>query len=198
MAAIDTTAQDILFLNARSQNGWRDEPVEEATLRRLYDLMKMGPTSANCSPLRVVFLTTPAAIERLLPAMSPGNRDKTRAAPVVALLAYDRKFYDRIPELFPHNPGAREWFTGSTQAAETTAFRNGTLQAGYFIMAARAVGLDCGPMSGFDAEKVQQTFFADTDWQVNFICALGHGDDATVMPRLPRLAFEDACRIVAA
>src|SRR5690606_26653439 len=121
MAGIDTAAQDILFLNARSQNGWRDEPVDAATLRRLYDLMKMGPTSANCSPMRVVFLTTPAAIERLLPAMSPGNQDKTRTAPVVALLAYDRKFYDRIPQLFPHNPGAREWFTGSAQAAETTA-----------------------------------------------------------------------------
>nr|MBF0684242.1 malonic semialdehyde reductase [Pseudomonas sp.] len=193
MAEINDTALDLLFRNARSQNGWQNKPVSEQQLRELYDLMKMGPTSANCSPLRIVFLTTPAAISRLLPAMSEGNQEKTRSAPVVAILAYDTEFYEKLPQLFPHNPDARNWFTGA--AAETTAFRNSSLQAAYFMLAARAVGLDCGPMSGFDAVKVEAEFFEDGKHRVNFVCALGYGDPTKVMPRLPRLAFEEACRI---
>lgn len=193
MPEIDDTALDILFRNARSQNGWQDKPVSEHQLRRLYDLMKMGPTSANSSPLRIVFLTTPAAISRLLPAMSEGNQEKTRTAPVVAVLAYDTEFYDKLPQLFPHNPDARNWFTGA--AAEATAFRNSSLQAAYFILAARAIGLDCSPMSGFDATKVEAELFEDGKHRANIVCALGYGDPAKVMGRLPRLAFEDACRI---
>lgn len=195
MALLHDDALNTLFRDARSHNGWKDIPVTEDELRQAYDLAKFGPTSANCSPLRIVFLTTPEAIARLLPAMSEGNQDKTRTAPVVAIFAHDSKFYDRIPELFPHNPGAREWFTGSEQVAQTTAFRNGTLQAAYFMLAARSVGLDCAPMSGFDPAKVEAEFFPDGQNKVNFVCALGHGDHDKVFPRLPRLAFEDACRV---
>src|SRR5690606_31792566 len=160
---------------------------------QIYDLMKMGPTSANCSPLRIVFLATPTAISRLLPAMTAGNQDKTRSAPVVAILAYDTEFYEKVPTLFPHNPGARDWFTGA--AAEPTAFRNSSLQAAYFILAARAIGLDCAPMSGFDANKVEAEFFPDGKHRVNMVCALGYGDPSKVMPRLPRLTFGRACGI---
>jgi len=193
MPEVNIEALDTIFRNARSQNGWQDKPVSTEQLHRIYDLMKMGPTSANCSPLRIVFLTTPQSIERLLPAMSAGNQEKTRTAPVVAILAYDTQFYENIPQLFPHNPDARNWFTGS--AAEPTAFRNSTLQAAYFMLAARALGLDCGPMSGFDAAQVEATFFADGRHRANFICAMGYGDPAKVMERLPRLSFEQACRI---
>lgn len=193
MPELTDIALDILFNQARSQNGWRDKPVSEAQLHRIYDLMKMGPTSANCSPLRIVFLTSPEAIARLLPAMSEGNQDKTRTAPVVAILAYDLEFYEKIPQLFPHNPGARNWFVGSV--AEPTAFRNSSLQAAYFMLAARAIGLDCGPMSGFDPKQVEERFFPDGKHRVNLICALGYGDPDKVMTRLPRLSFEQACRI---
>ncbi len=195
MAELKDDALDILFRQARSQNGWQDKPVALAQLHQIYDLMKMGPTSANCSPLRIVFLTTPGAIARLLPAMSEGNQDKTRTAPVVAILAYDSEFYEKLPQLFPHNPDARNWFTSSAAHADTTAFRNSSLQAGYFMLAARAVGLDCGPMSGFNPTQIESEFFPEGKHKVNLVCALGYGDPAKVMSRLPRLDFEQACRI---
>jgi 3-hydroxypropanoate dehydrogenase len=195
-APIDTAALDQLLRGARTQNAWLDVPVPEYLLRELYDLYKWGPTSANCTPLRVVFVTTPAARERLLACLSPGNVDKTRHAPVTAILAMDMQFYDELPRLFPHSPDARSWFAGKPAVIEATAFRNSSLQGGYFILAARALGLDCGPMSGFDAEKLNAAFFPDGRWRVNFVCNLGAGDPAGVFARSPRLPFEDACRIV--
>lgn len=162
------------------------------TLHALYDLMKWGPTSANSCPLRIVFVTTPEAKALLLPAMSAGNVEKTRTAPVTAILAQDMAFYDRLPQLFPH-ADARSWYAGREAAIAEAAMRNSSLQAGYFILAARAVGLDCGPMSGFDAGKVNAAFLGDTTWRVNFLCNLGYGDRAALHPRLPRLAFDEAC-----
>jgi 3-hydroxypropanoate dehydrogenase len=187
-----TTEQ--LFDNARTQNGFTAEPVPESTLRQLYDMMKWGPTSANTSPARIVFVTSAAAKEKLLACMSPGNVDKTRAAPVTAIIGTDMSFYERLPHLFPH-VDAKSWFVGKKEFADTTAFRNSSLQGGYFIIAARALGLDCGPMSGFDADKVDAAFFAGTEIKANFVCNLGHGDPSKVMPRNPRLTFEQACRI---
>ncbi len=186
---------DQIFREARSQNGWADTPVSETLLRAVYDLARMGPTSANCSPARFVFCATPEAKEKLGALSSDGNRPKILAAPVTVIIGYDLKFYEKIPELFPHNPGAKDWFTSSAQLAETTAFRNGTLQGAYFMIAARALGLDCGPMSGFHNAKVDEAFFAGTDIKSNFICSIGKGDPSKVFGRLPRLAFEDACRI---
>lgn len=187
-----TTEQ--LFDHARTQNGFLAEPVPEETLRRLYDLMKWGPTSANTSPARIVFVRSPEAKEQLLACVSPGNVEKTRQAPVTAIIGMDMAFYDKLPQLFPH-VDARPWFTGNAEMAAATAFRNSSLQGGYFIMAARALGLDCGPMSGFDADKLDAAFFAGTSVKANFICNIGRGDPAKVLPRNPRLSFEDACRI---
>ena len=188
-----TTEQ--LFDHARTQNGFTAEPVPESQLRQLYDMMKWAPTSANTSPARIVFVTSPAAKEKLLECMSPGNVDKTRQAPVTAIIATDMAFYEKLPQLFPH-VDAKAWFVGQKEFADTTAFRNSSLQGGYFIIAARALGLDCGPMSGFDAAKVDAAFFAGTEIKSNFIINLGHGDPAKVMQRNPRLSFEEACRIV--
>ncbi len=185
-----------LFHDARSHNAWRDEPVSDDTLRELYALMRMGPTSANTSPARFLFLRTPEAKERLAPALSSGNHDKTMAAPVVTIIAYDPKFYEKLPQLFPHNPDAQGWFTSNEGLAATTAFRNGTLQGAYFILAARAVGLDAGPMSGFDNDKVDDIFLRPYGWRSNFLCNLGHGDPAGVFPRSPRLEFDEACVLV--
>lgn len=192
---ITEKAAQQLFTEARSQNGWQDAPVDNALLKQLYDLMKFGPTAANGSPLRIFFLTSLAAKEKLKPAMSPGNVDKVMTAPVVALLAQDMKFYDQLPKLFPH-ADARSWFAGNDALITESAMRNSSLQGGYFIMAARAVGLDCGPMSGFNAEQVNDLFFKDTSYKINFICGLGHGDASKVFPRLPRLGFDEACRIL--
>jgi len=202
-------ALDQLFRQARTHNAWLERPVSDNTLRELYDLMKWGPTSANCLPLRVLFLRTKEAKERLRPALMPGNVDKTMAAPVTAILAYDELFYEKLPVLFPHNPGIRDVFANSPELAEVTAFRNGTLQGGYFLLAARSLGLDCGPMSGFDNEKVDVEFFpaptAGTEGvevmpagriRSNFLCNLGYGDPAALFPRSPRLAFEEACRLL--
>jgi 3-hydroxypropanoate dehydrogenase len=189
---IDEAGLDLLFRTARTQNKFTDEPVTDEQLRELYDLLKMGPTSANSSPARFLFLRTQEAKEKLRPALSAGNAAKTMAAPVVAIVAYDPKFYDLLPQLFPH-ADARPWFTGSEEFATETAFRNGSLQGAYMILAARAVGLDCGPMSGFDRDKVDQTFLADRGWKSNFLCNIGHGDPAGVFPRSPRLDFEEAC-----
>jgi 3-hydroxypropanoate dehydrogenase len=187
-----TTEQ--LFDHARTHNGFNAEPVTEATLRRLYDMMKWGPTSANSSPARIVFVTSPAAKEKLLACMSPGNVDKTRLAPVTAIIGMDMAFYEKLPHLFPH-ADAKPWFLGKKEFAETTAFRNSSLQGGYFIIAARALGLDCGPMSGFDNAKVDAAFWSGTEIKSNFVCNLGHGDPSKLFARSPRLAFEEACRV---
>lgn len=195
MPRIDDAGLDLLFRNARTQNGWRPEPVSAQQLREIYDLMKMGPTSANCSPLRLVFVTTPEGRKRLAPALSAGNLDKAMAAPVTAILGQDLQFYEHLPRLFPHNQTARSWFEGQPHA-EATAFRNATLQGAYLMLAARAVGLDCGPMSGFDNAKVDAEFFPGGRIRSNFICCLGHGDPAKVFPRSPRFAFDEVCAIV--
>ncbi|MGZ5129815.1 MAG: malonic semialdehyde reductase [Caldimonas sp.] len=187
-----TTEQ--LFDHARTQNGFTDEPVSEATLRRLYDMMKWGPTSANSSPARIVFVTSKAAKDKLLACMSPGNFEKTKAAPVTAIIGMDLAFYDKLPHLFPH-ADAKSWFVGKQEFADTTAFRNSSLQGAYLIVAARALGLDCGPMSGFDNAKVDAAFWAGTSVKTNFVCNLGHGDPAKLFARSPRLSFDEACRI---
>ena len=188
-------ALDALFREARTHSYWRDEPVDDETLRALYELLKMGPTSANCSPARLVFLRSAEAKQRLKPALSAGNIDKTMKAPVTVIVAHDPRFYDQLPKLFPH-ADARSWFAGNYQLAEATARRNGTLQGAYLILAARALGLDCGPMSGFDCDVVDREFFHASGWQSNFLVNLGHGDPALLMPRSPRLAFEEACQIL--
>ncbi len=195
MPQIDASALRQLFTEARTHNAWLDKPVPEALLHQLYDLMKWGPTSANCSPARIVFVQSPAAKARLAPCMSEGNRAKTLQAPVTAILGMDMAFYDQLPALFPHNPEARSWFAGKPDVIATTALRNASLQGGYFILAARALGLDCGPMSGFDADAVNAAFFAGSDVKANFLCNLGYGDPAGLFPRSPRLRFEQACRI---
>lgn len=195
MPTLDDTALDQLFRNARTHNGWLPKPVTDDELRALYELMKWAPTSANCSPARIVFVRTREGKERLRPALSPGNLEKTMAAPVTAIIGYDLEFYEKLPRLFPHTD-ARSWFAGKPAVIETTAFRNGSLQGAYFILAARAVGLDCGPMSGFDNAKVDAEFFAGTSIKSNFLCNLGHGDPARLFARNPRLAFDEACRIV--
>ena len=190
--APDALAQ--LFLEARTHNGWLDRPVVDETLRELYGLLRWAPTAANSSPLRVVFVKSAEAKALLLPCMAPGNVEKTKAAPVTAILAMDMEFHEKLPQLFPH-ADARSWYAGNAPLIEESAFRNGTLQAGYLILAARALGLDCGPMSGFDAAKVNEAFFAGTTHRVNFICNLGHGDPSKLYPRSPRLSFDEACSI---
>lgn len=196
MKRVDDSALDILFRDARSHNGWRAEPVPEAVLRDVYDIARMGPTSANCSPMRIVFVTSPAGKAKLAPALSAGNQAKTAAAPVTAIVAYDLAFYESLPQLFPHEPDAKSWFTGSEAHIQTTAMRNGTLQGAYLMLAARALGLDCGPMSGFDHAKVDEAFFEGTAWRSNFLCNLGYGDPSKLFGRLPRLSFDEACRVV--
>jgi 3-hydroxypropanoate dehydrogenase len=193
---IEEIALDLVLRTARSQNGWLDQPVSDDRLRQLYDLMKWGPTSANCSPARIVFVRTPANKERLRPALSPNNVEKTMTAPVIAIVAYDSRFYEHLPQLFPRNPQVADLFASNQTLAATTAFRNGTLQGAYFIIAARALGLDCGPMSGFDNGKVDAEFFSDGRFKSNFLCGLGHGDPAKVYPRSPRLAFDQACTLL--
>ena len=194
---LDPASLDLLFLNARTQNGWLPTPVSDDQLRRIYDIMKMGPTSTNSCPARILFLRTPAAKARLLPALSPGNVDKTRQAPVTAIIGYDTRFYQWLPKkLFAHRPDMAETYAKNSALTETVAFRNGTLQGAYFMMAARAVGLDVGGMSGFDNAKVDAEFFPDGRVKSNFLCNIGHGDPAKVLPRLPRLDFEEACELL--
>ena len=194
---LDDAALDQLFRSARSHNRWLDCAVAPALLRELYELMKLGPTSANGSPARLVFVHSAAARARLVPLMAPGNQEKTRQAPVSVLIGYDRRFHERLPRLFPHNPAAAAPFAANAALAEATAFRNSSLQGAYLILAARALGLDCGPMSGFDAAAVQREFFAEQpEVAVNFICNLGHGDPAGLFPRHPRLDFDEACRLL--
>lgn len=187
-------ALDMLFSSARTHNAFQDRPVTDDTLRDVYDLLRFGPTSANSSPARFVFVRSAEGKARLEPALSAGNRAKTMAAPVTAIVAYDPKFFDLLPKLFPHTD-ARSWFAGNDALAATTAFRNGTLQGAYLIMAARAVGLDCGPMSGFDTAKVDAEFFAENGYKSNFLINLGYGDPAGLFPRSPRLSFDEACTL---
>lgn len=185
---------NLLFREARTFSRWLDKPVPETILRALYDLLRYGPTSANASPGRFVFAASPAAKEKLKPCLLPGNVAQTMAAPVTAIVAHDLDFPETLPRLFPH-ADARAWFAGNDALVESTAFRNGTLQGAYLIMAARALGLDCGPMSGFDGAMVDRLFFAGTRIRSNFLVNIGYGDRAVLHPRSPRLAFEDACRI---
>jgi 3-hydroxypropanoate dehydrogenase len=189
------TTTERLFTDARTQNGYLPQPVSDDTLRRLYELMKWGPTSANCSPSRLVFVRTAAAREKLLACVSPGNVNKVREAPVTAVLGMDLDFHEQLPKLFPHAPDARSWFAGDAAKRAETALRNSSLQGGYLILAARALGLDCGPMSGFDTAKMDAAFWAGRNVRTNFICTLGHGDPAKLFARSPRLAFDEACAL---
>lgn len=191
---LDNTALDQLFNEARTHSYWQDKPLEAGILEQLYTLTALGPTSANCSPGRFVFVTSQEGKEKLKPALSSGNIEKTMSAPVTVIVAHDMAFYDRLPQLFPH-ADARSWFTGSPELVKETAFRNSSLQAGYLILVARSLGLDAGPMSGFDPAKINEAFFADSSWQVNMLINLGYGDSEKLHPRLPRLGFEQACKL---
>ena len=191
---LDQAALDQLFAAARTHNVWLDRPVSDELLHELYECMKWGPTAANGSPARIVFVKSREAKERLLPCMAPGNADKTRAAPVTAIVGMDGAFYEKLPTLFPQ-ADARSWFVGNQALIDATAFRNSSLQGAYLILAARALGLDCGPMSGFDADKINAAFFKDGTVKANFVCNLGYGDHTKLFPRNPRLSFGEACRI---
>ena len=193
--AIDDAAPRQLFLDARTHNKWQPKDVPDALLHQLVDVLKMGPTSANCSPGRFVFLKSREAKERLNPHLSEGNREKTMQAPVCTIVAYDLEFYEHLPRLFPHTD-ARSWFAGQPDKIKETAFRNGTLQGAYLILAARALGLDCGPMSGFDNTAVDNVFFSGTSIKSNFLCNIGCGDWAGVMPRSPRFTFAEMAKII--
>lgn len=193
---LNQAALDQLFLDAHTHNAWLDKPVEDELLRRLYHTFRMGPTAANSCPARIVFVKSGAGKERLFPALAEGNRAKTMAAPVTAIIGYDLRFYDKLGKLFPNAPSAKSWFDYDEQVAYTNAFRGGTLQGAYLIIAARALGLDCGPMGGFDNAKVDELFFEGTSIKSNFLCNLGYGDPKGVYPRNPRLDFDEACSIV--
>jgi 3-hydroxypropanoate dehydrogenase len=184
-----------LFHHARTHSAWLPKRVPIEKLREAYELARMGPTSANSSPARFVFLESEAAKARLLPALAPLNVEKTKAAPVTAIVAWDTEFYEKLPKLFPH-ADMRSYFVGNKALIDETAFRNSSLQGAYFILAARAVGLDCGPMSGFDSAKVNAEFFPDGKWRANFLCNLGYGDSGKLFPRNPRLEFDEACRVL--
>ena len=210
MSVLSEEGLNLLFREARTHNGWLDKPVSDETLKELHNVLKWGPTSANGSPGRFLFLRTPSAKERLRPALAPGNVEKTMAAPVTVIIAYDLKFYQQLPRLFPHNPEMGNYFAANPQLVETTARRNSSLQGAYLILAARALGLDCGPMSGFDNAKVdeefcglgaecpgaEQEFFPEGHWKSNFLCNLGYGDTSKLLPRSPRLEFEEACKLL--
>ena len=192
---LDDRSLDIIFRNARSHNGWQEKPVSDELIKQLYELMKWAPTSANASPVRLVFIKSTAAKQRLLPAMISGNEEKTRTAPVTVIVAQDHEFYEKLPQLCPHTD-ARAWFVGNQALIDTTAFRNATLQGAYLIIAARALGLDAGPMSGFDNAKVDAEFFSGTKIRSNFLINLGYGDATKLFPRGPRLTFDESSRIL--
>lgn len=197
---------DVIFRNARTHNAWLPKPVTDETIREIYETMKWGPTSMNGSPARFVFLRSSEAKERLRPSLSPGNVEKTMLAPVTVIVAYDLRFYEKLPELFPHNPRGKEYFINDPTLAEVTAKRNSSLQGAYLIIAARALGLDCGPMSGFDNAKLDSEFFPHTATaqqehvgtctRSNFLCSIGYGDSARLYPRGPRLSFDEACKVL--
>lgn len=195
MTSISRESLEQIFFKARTHTAWLDRDVSDDTLKQLYDLLRWGPTSANSSPLRVVFVKSGKAKEDLLKGMSPGNIEKTKSAPVTAILAEDLEFYEKLPKLFPHTD-ARSWFAGNPALIETTAFRNSSIQGGYFILAARSLGLDCGPMSGFDPKIIDEIFFHGTSLRSNCMCNLGYGDSSQLFPRSPRLTFEEACKII--
>ncbi len=186
---------DLIFRTARTQRSWHPETVAEELLRRIYDLAKMGPTSANCMPARFIFVVTPEGKEKLRPALSAGNLTQTMTAPVTAIVGYDLEFYEKLPELY-READAKSWFTGSPELIRETAFRNSSLQGAYLVLAVRSLGLDAGPMNGFDQEKVNAAFWPDGKTKANFLCNIGYGDDARLKPRNKRLAFDEACRIV--
>ena len=188
------TALDSLFNNARTYSHWQDRPVEESLLKEIYDLAKMGPTSANCQPMRVVYITSQEAKEKLRPCLMEGNVAQTMSAPVTAIIAMDMEFYEHLPTLYPHTD-ARSWFVGDTEKIYQTAVQNSSLQGGYFMLAARALGLDCGPMGGFDADATDAAFLSGTSWKSNFLCNLGYGDASRLHPRSPRPDFSQMCRI---
>lgn len=192
---LSDAGMDLIFREGRTHSAWRDQAVSDVLLEAVYDLAKMGPTSANCSPMRAVYVRSPEAKARLKPALSEGNVEKTMAAPATAIIAYDLEFHEQLPKLFPH-ADARSWFTGKADHIRETAFRNGSLQGAYFILAARSLGLDCGPMSGFDNALVDQAFFPDGKVKSNFLCNLGYGDPDKLHPRSPRLAFDEACQVL--
>ncbi len=209
MHTLNDDALNLLFREARSYSAWLNRPVDEDILRHLYDLAKWGPTSANSSPARFVFIRSQKAKERLRPALSPGNVEKTMTAPVTVIIAYDLKFYDKLPKLFPHSPAMRDVFAKNPQLVEATAKRNSSLQGAYLMLAARGLGLDCGPMSGFDNAKVDEEFFAagkcedceqeffpEAHVKSNFLCNLGYGDRSKLYPRSPRLEFTEACTLL--
>lgn len=197
MATLDSAALDLLFLQARTHNGWLDRPVDNATLVRLYELARMPPTSANSQPLRLVFVQSAEAKERLKPALSPGNVAKTMAAPVTAIIAHDSRYWEHLPRLFPAVPAMAQMIAGLPPAAQArNALQGSSLQGAYLILAARALGLDVGPMGGFDNAKVDAEFFADGRFQSNFLCNLGYGDPSKVYPRGPRFEFAEACAIL--
>lgn len=193
---ISAEALDQLFIQARTHNKWFDKPVPDETLHRLVELMNLGPTSANILPARIVFVKTPEAKKRLEPILDEGNRAKTMQAPVCALIGYDLQFYENLSKTFPHNLSARSWFEGKPAHIETTAFRNSSLQGAYFIIAARALGLDTGPMSGFNNDALDREFFPGGRIRSNFICALGYGDASALFPRSPRLSFDEMAKII--
>lgn len=193
--ALSDAALDTLFRQARSHNGWLDRPVSDNQLRQIYELMKMGPTSANSSPARLLFVKSDEAKARLKPCLAPGNVEKSMTAPVVAIVGMDLEFHEQLPRLFPHTD-ARSWYVGKPEKIVDTAFRNSSLQGAYLILAVRSMGLDAGPMSGFDPDKLNAEFFPDGKVRVNFICAIGYGDPSKLFPRHPRLEFDEACRIL--
>jgi nitroreductase len=192
---LDEQALDTVFREARSHNGWQDKPVSDEQLKQIYELMKWGPTSANCTPARIVFVKSDEAKQRLKPCLNEGNVEKSITAPVVALIGMDMEFYEKLPVLFPHTD-ARSWFAGKPEKIQEHAMRNSSLQGAYFIVAARSIGLDAGPMSGFDKEKLNAEFFPDGNVKSNFICAIGYGDESKLYPRGPRLSFDEVCQIL--
>ena len=196
MSVFDLKNKNLIFQEARTHNDWLDKDISNDILMEIYDLMKWGPTSANCSPTRIIFVKSKASKDRLLRFVIESNLEKTKSAPVTAIIGYDINFHDHLPKLFPHNPDAQNWFNHSIDIAEETAFRNGSMQGAYFIIAARALGLDCGPMSGFDKEGVDNEFFRDTNIKSNFLCNLGYGDKTKLFERSPRFKFNEICEII--
>lgn len=193
--ALSTEDANLIFKEARTYRAWKNTPVSQGLLTDIYNLCKYGPTSANCSPMRITFLTTASGKERLKPHLDPGNVDKTMSAPVTAIIAYDLDFYERMDVLYPHT-NAKAWFVGKPDFIKTTAALNSTLQGGYFIIAARSFGLDCGPMTGFNNDGLDKEFFPDGKTKSVFLCNLGHGDGTNMLPRDPRLSFDEACQIL--